>query len=121
MCFAQKHVREGTPLQENPHSRLVNDILVEASRLPKCRVWKCQVGMAEMKGKQVRYGNPGMPDIMGVIQGQAIGIEVKTGGAKLSADQKNFHAMFVQCGGKIFVARDVPSVLAWLHGLGSHL
>lgn len=108
-------------MQKNPHSEIVNQILVEASCRHDCRVWKSPVGMADLNGRQIRYGVAGMPDIMGIMRikgiGQAIGIEVKTGTGKLSDIQVKFHEMFLSYGGKIMVARNVESALAWLDGL----
>lgn len=131
MCLNQRHINGDTRLQKNQHTELVNRILVEISHRKNCRVWKSHVGMAEMpNGRQVKYGIPGMPDIMGILKvtrsryidtpityGQAIGIEVKTGQGRLSDHQKKFHDMFMSHGGNIFVARDLNSVLIWLDDL----
>lgn len=52
------------------------------------------------------YGKIGHPDISGLLHGIWIGIEIKTGNAVQSKDQKNFEAMIKKAGGVYIVVSD---------------
>jgi VRR-NUC domain len=51
-----------------------------------------------------RFGTPGSPDIIAVIDGQFVGIEVKTPKGKLSEHQKEFKKNLEAVGGRYIVA-----------------
>lgn len=53
---------------------------------------------------------PGQSDIIAVINGQFIGIEVKTPKGVLSADQILFKKRLENAGGKYIVARSVADI-----------
>jgi hypothetical protein len=75
-------------------------------------VWKNFTGVARsMDGKRViKIGNPGAPDIMGLWRGRFIGIEVKSGAATQSNDQKLWQKMIETYGGVYIVARNLEDV-----------
>jgi hypothetical protein len=109
-------------VKENPHTKLVNDIAVESSGLHFCRLFKMNVGMAEIKGREIRYGTPGIPDLVGFVKNKSghalfVGVEVKTGDAVLSKEQKNFHTMLKNFDVPVLVARNLEQALAWLRAV----
>lgn len=81
-------------------------------------MWRNEVGMARnYRSNQIfKYGLKGSADITGILQnGKRLEIEVKTGNATQSKEQLAFAAMIQNYGGHYFVARDVPSVIAFIH------
>ena len=67
---------------------------------------------SEYKGKRsfVRFGAVGSPDIICVIKGQFVGIEVKGTGGKQSDHQKDFEKRLVDAGGKYILAIGISEV-----------
>ena len=63
------------------------------------------------KGGFVRFGTPGAPDIVCVIEGQYVGIEVKNEKGRLSSLQEGFRDSLVAAGGKYLVARCLEDVI----------
>lgn len=66
-----------------------------------CRVWPNNTGVGrDMSGERIiRFGLKGSSDIIGIYKGLFLGIEVKTGNAVQSKDQKNFQSMLESMGG----------------------
>lgn len=61
------------------------------------------------------YGLKGSADIMGiVIGGKIIGLEIKTGNASQSQEQKNFEAMLKKFGGIYHVVRSKEEALMFI-------
>ncbi len=96
------------------HTRLVNDILVELSKRPCIRVWPVIVGKFRLLRDPdiiVSVGRAGQADISGLITVHGVGrrleIEVKTGNATQTKEQKNFQAMILKLGGEYIVARSI--------------
>ena len=53
----------------------------------------------------------GIPDIIGIINGQFIGIEVKIGKDKQSAEQKEIQKEIIESGGIYFIAKSYDDYL----------
>lgn len=66
---------------------------------------------ATKTGGFVRFGATGSPDIICVVDGQFIGIEVKAKGGKQSPAQKEFQGRLVLAGGKYILAYDLDDVI----------
>lgn len=98
----------------NPHSVLVNDVLLAIGSLPYCRVWKNATGTARALHEPttiIQYGLPGSADIIGLLrtvggQGLFLAIECKTGKAKQTKEQIAFENMVHLLGGIYFVAHE---------------
>jgi hypothetical protein len=86
--------------------------------MPGIRLWKNHVGVAQIKGRTIRYGLPGSSDILGIAvpNGRTIAIEVKTGTGRLSPQQKNFRDMILAFGGFYVEARCLEDVTRVLVG-----
>ena len=77
--------------------------------------WRMNTGSSGpmfYKGKRrfVRYGVPGVPDIMCCVKGRMIGIELKGDGGEQSQAQKNFQSSLEAAGGKYILARRLDEV-----------
>ncbi len=97
------------------HQELVDRILLALSRTGKCRVWKQPTGVARPlsdPGSVVTFGLPGQADVSGLrCDGIRIELEVKTGKATQSKEQKNWGAMIVKFGGIYAVCRSENDAL----------
>lgn len=96
------------------HQRLVDDILLAVGSQPYCRVWRNATGVARPLGSNrvVSFGLKGSPDIIGILDsGQWLGIEVKTGKAVQSTNQKDFQKMVVKYKGLYILARCVDDAV----------
>lgn len=62
----------------------------------------------------VTAGVPGIADIMGIYDGRAVGIEVKTQTGKQEQSQRQFERVFTSKGGFYTVARSVDEALQFL-------
>jgi len=58
----------------------------------------------------IAYGKKGHPDLTGIFHGVWVGIEIKTGKARQSQDQKNFQAMIEKANGVYIVVSDRHSI-----------
>lgn len=98
----------------NPHSVLVNQILVALSRAGVL-AWKNHTGMGvSLSGNPIKFGLVGSSDILGVIppDGRFLGVEVKTGTGKQRKRQGKFETAVASRGGLYIVARSVEDALA---------
>ena len=71
-------------------------------------------GMHKIGKRYIRYGTPGAPDIIAVIKGQYVGIEVKDAKNCQSQDQVLFALNLESSGGKYILVRSVEDVEAAL-------
>jgi hypothetical protein len=99
---------------KNPHSELVNKILLEIGATEYCRVWKNHTGLATPIGRSqpMHFGLPGSADIIGILKnGKFLAIECKTGAAKQSKKQIKFEKMIRTFCGVYLLVRESDSVL----------
>lgn len=79
--------------------------------------WRNNTGAhsGQHKGKKwfVRYGVPGAPDIFCVVNGRAIGIEVKAQGKLQSVEQASWEAKFREAGGAYLLTWSLDHVIAF--------
>jgi hypothetical protein len=101
-------------MAQKNETELQREILQRLSKLPGVMIWRNNSGVGRglnNPGHVIRYGCPGAPDILGVADGQAVGIEVKGPRGRLSKRQKNFRQAFEKAGGRYVVARSVEDAL----------
>ena len=69
--------------------------------------------VSEYKGRKsfVRFGAVGSPDIICVIKGQYVGIEVKGTKGVQSDNQKQFQQDLERAGGLYILARDLSDIV----------
>jgi len=63
-------------------------------------------------GHFYRFGALGSPDIVCVVNGQYVGIEVKAPGGKQSEHQKEFQRQLEAAGGRYIIVHSIDDVLA---------
>lgn len=104
---------------KNPHTALIKEILEFYQDHETVILWKNQSGVA-FRGKYlVGLAPKGSPDIVGLTTlGKFVGIEVKTGNAKLNKDQKEFRDRIEELGGIYGVARSLNDVILIIKNLG---
>ena len=128
--------QQPTPRKNNSaaHSDMVADIRLALGQEPDCVGWPMQPGgIADSTGRPMRCGPTGMTDLIYVVRmrvfvlpqtplqrstrfdlGRLMGIEVKTGSGKLSAEQKMWHALVRRFGGFACEVRSVDDARAAL-------
>lgn len=57
------------------------------------------------------FGTPGSPDVVAVIKGQYVGIEVKTDKGHQSPIQEQFQERLEKAGGRYILARSVDDII----------
>lgn len=105
--MAQGRDRKGNPL-ETPIQAGILDNLIHRSIL----AWRNQKGIIPIRrGRAIvgqRKSDPrtnGMPDIICIIRGRFIGIEVKSAEGKQDANQKRWQGDIVRAGGIYILAK----------------
>jgi hypothetical protein len=96
---------------------LCKEILIELSKPEyKCRAWLNVTGTAiSPSGNMMSFGLRGSSDIIGIISGRFIAVEVKTGTGRLTKEQDCFLKMISDYGGVAITARslnDIKKILA---------
>ena len=96
------------------HTRILKETLLLLGGSNFCRVWRQETGMALniRTGTPFKYGLVGGADIIGILNdGRFLAIEIKSGNAVQSKEQKNFEAMIKKFGGVYFVATSCDEAL----------
>lgn len=70
--------------------------------------------LKDKTGRTVYFGTPGAPDILAVIRGIYVGIEVKDVKGKLNANQEAFKAQLEKAGGIYLTIRNIDELVAFL-------
>jgi len=100
------------------HSKLVNQLLVELSKIDGCKVWKQHSGKFKtLYDSFISIGVDGWSDIGGIImcqsgKGITLQIEVKTGTGKLDDRQRAWRNMIISHGGCHIIARERLKTIA---------
>ena len=94
------------------HQDLVKQILLYLSSVDKCRAWENVTGTGYTMdlSRIISFGLKGSADILGCWDGKFIAIEVKTGNAVQTKQQRMFEQMINHCGGLYLVARCLEDV-----------
>lgn len=75
---------------------------------PGLVLWRNNVGIAEHRGARVRYGLAvGSADLVGILNGRFVALEIKTPTGRASAEQKLWLALVRQRGGFAAVVRSI--------------
>lgn len=92
----------------NPHSALVDRLLLAFGGRPYLRLWKQPVAKARTlhSDRVISFGVPGMADLGGLLAcGRRLEVEVKTGSATRSKEQRAWAGMIDRFGGFYVLAR----------------
>jgi hypothetical protein len=97
-----------------PEAILQAKVLADIGTLPDLFVWVHATGTARDRQNPARiihFGLPGSPDIIGVHNGRAVGIEMKRPDGGVQSDQqKKFQQRWERCGGLYVLARSIDEV-----------
>lgn len=123
------------------HTRLVNDCVVRVSQTGLAVVWKNATGAAipiaalnklakekhfftmnEAKSKLISFGLEGTPDVIGFLKhsGFFIGMEMKTGNARMNKSQVNFKKVLELNSGYHSVIRSTAEALDFVKESHEH-
>ena len=122
------------------HQNFEKKVILEAQKLyPGIRLWEAPTGQcyalysvmnaikiaiqtrslvaAKKALIRVIYGKKGQAELTGIYKGTRIEVEIKTGSARQSEDQKNFQAMIERNQGIYLVVSDQKDIREQLNGL----
>src|SRR5574343_936674 len=112
---AWPRARTTTTRRANPHTALCKAIV---DFLTRRRIYCRQIGtgsfpVTDATGgrRYFRGGSRGMPDLVALVPGGVVWVEVKTGKGKLTPEQEQFRAECVRCGVAHIVARSLADVV----------
>ena len=90
------------------HQDTLKTALINLSQLEYCRAWSNNTGVGrDLKSERIiRFGLKGSSDIIGIYKGRFLAVEIKTGNAVQSDQQKKFQKMVCKLGGIYVVIRD---------------
>lgn len=97
-----------------PHEsekHLQNRIIEFLNVATKGLFWQNDAIGVRGRKRENRYRPNGVPDVLGVIDGQFVGIEVKTKNGKLLPSQIEFSARFIEAGGLYYVTRSLTDLV----------
>lgn len=96
------------------------EILQAWGARPDVFTWRQNTGAAMVKGRMVRFGVPGTPDVFMVCgpQGRLVGVECKSATGRQSPEQKRFQTAMERRGGLYVLARSLADVDAALSRIG---
>lgn len=91
-------------------TRLLMLILAQLMRLERdghpMHFWRHNVGAAvDRTGRTLRFGRVGQSDLLGLVRGRFVAIEVKTETGRVTAEQREWGARVERAGGVYIVAR----------------
>lgn len=75
-----------------PESQLQALLLAHLNRIPGVWVWRANTGAARAEGRLIRFGYPGQADLLGMVCGVFLAVEVKGPGGRQSEDQRLFQS-----------------------------
>ena len=95
---------------------LMRAIRAAVNVLPGARFWRNNVGVDSERG--VRYGlGIGSADLVGVVHGTFVALEVKTTTGRVSDDQTRWLDAVRRCGGVAEVVRSVEDAVRVVQGV----
>lgn len=111
-------IKHHAPSMEATEHEIQAQIIDRLNLVKGAFFWRQNSGLihSQYKGEERfwRAGVKGIPDIMGVWDGVAVGIEVKRPGKKQSQDQITFAARIREAGGIAIVCTDAREVMKQL-------
>ena len=103
--------------ERRPEDQLTDQILAACGALPGVllldtrHVGKYARVYAAGYGPPVQIGRPGQPDMIALVDGKAVGLELKSAKGRLETSQVQCHAAWRMCGTPIAVVRSVDEAL----------
>lgn len=83
---------------------------------PGLVLWRNNIGVADRNGRMIRFGvgGKGGADLIGMLNGRFVAIEIKTAAGKQTAEQRTFQQLVERCGGIYVVLRSAEEARQWL-------
>lgn len=105
-------------------SQLQDAIRLALGRDPGVLLFRNNIGHAVMHGNRVTFGvgGPGGADLIGILDGKPLAIEVKSPTGRQSEEQKRFEHLWLARGGIYLMPRSVEQALEMIaaHRTGGH-
>jgi hypothetical protein len=93
------------------HQKILVEILTEFGTRTDMKIWVNNTGTAYRRGRLLKFGLKGSGDILGILEGGTfLSIEVKSGEARQSKQQKIFQKVVSNLGGLYIVASSIHDV-----------
>lgn len=94
-------------------SQLQDAIRLALGRMPDLVAWRNNIGHAVMHGHRVTFGvgGPGGADLIGMLGGRFLAIEVKSPTGRQSAEQRLFEGLVKSKGGIYLMPHSVDEAL----------
>ena len=106
---ARAALRYAYSMTEQSETMIVARTLQAIGALPDVLAWRNNSGaLVDRYGRLVRYGAVGSPDILAIVGGWFLGIEVKKPGARQAPQQRKWQAACESAGG-VYVVIDEPA------------
>lgn len=84
--------------------------ILDYLKLRRIFAWRNNTRVVRIGGRLVRFGAPGSPDIIGVVNGRFLAIEVKKPGKSPTEEQERFMQELTMNGAIVIVASCVEDV-----------
>ena len=88
----------------------IQTLIMQYLSIAKVFHWRNNTGGVRTNSRYLKFGEPGSPDIIAIVAGTFLGIEVKDPKGVQSCDQKKFQKKTETAGGKYIVARNLEDV-----------
>jgi len=95
------------------HQKLLENVIISIQKkYPKARLFSRHVGTFRFLRSEgvVKINKKGMADIWGLHNGNHFEIEIKSGEARQTKEQKQWENIVTECGSKYFVIRSVDEI-----------
>ena len=105
-------------MNEPSEGRILGWIMAQVRiAIPEFYFWRANRGAMQTKSGYVEFGAVGQSDILGVLYGRFIAIEVKSKTGRQSTDQCAFQEKIESAGGVYIIARTPADVISTLRKL----
>jgi hypothetical protein len=94
-----------------PESQLQGLLLAHLNRIPGVWLWRANTGTAHAGDRWIRFGTPGQADLLGLVNGLFLAVEVKGPDGRQSDAQLEFQRRVVDVGGVYLLANDFRSTV----------
>lgn len=97
-----------------PREGEIQSQILDWLKLKRIFHYRQNVGAMSVGKRFIRFGLKGLPDIICVIRGQYVGLEVKADGKDQSVAQVNFGVSLERAGGKYHVVHSLEEAIKCL-------
>jgi len=90
---------------------LQKQVLAHLMQVPDSFFWRANTGAAKTARGFVHFGLPGQSDVLGLVRGRFVAVELKSEDGRLRPEQRAFRDRVLRAGGIYIVARSVDDAL----------